>query len=402
MGIIVQKFGGSSVATTEKLKKVCNHIIKEFNKKNDVAVIVSAQGKTTDRLITEEKEITASPNKREHDVLVSTGEQITISKLAIMLSEMGYKAISLAGWQIPIITDGNFGNAKIKSIKAETILDLFEKGYIVIIAGFQGINENGEITTLGRGGSDTTAVAIAASLHADKCDIYTDVDGVFTTDPRIVEDVKKLDMISYDEMLELSSLGAKVLHNRCVEIGKKFDIPIVVKDTAKEESEGTIVENSEFLENMEISGIAKDDNISRVTVMGLENKIGKTYKVFNLLAEHKINVDTIVQSFGESINKNLSFTIKTADVPEAVELLESNLEYISAREIICFDNLSKVSIVGIGMTNRTGIAAKMFEALYEQNINMHLISTSEIKVTVLVNQDEADNAVKAIHNKFFK
>ncbi len=402
MGIIVQKFGGSSVATTEKLKKVCNHIIKEFEKKNDVAVIVSAQGKTTDRLITEEKEITVSPNKREHDVLVSTGEQITISKLAIMLSEMGYKAISLAGWQIPIITDGNFGNAKIKSIKAETILDLFDKGYIVIIAGFQGINENGEITTLGRGGSDTTAVAIAASLHADKCDIYTDVDGVFTTDPRIVEDVKKLDMISYDEMLELSSLGAKVLHNRCVEIGKKFDIPIVVKDTAKEESEGTIVENSKFLENMEISGIAKDDNISRVTVMGIENKIGKTYKVFNLLAEHKINVDTIVQSFGESINKNLSFTIKTSDVPEAVKVLEDNLDYISAKEIISFDNLSKVSIVGIGMTNRTGIASKMFEALYEQNINMHLISTSEIKVTVLVNQNEADNAVKAIHDKFFK
>ncbi len=402
MGIIVQKFGGSSVATTEKLKKVCNHIIKEFEKKNDVAVIVSAQGKTTDRLITEEKEITVSPNKREHDVLVSTGEQITISKLAIMLSEMGYKAISLAGWQIPIITDGNFGNAKIKSIKAETILDLFDKGYIVIIAGFQGINENGEITTLGRGGSDTTAVAIAASLHADKCDIYTDVDGVFTTDPRIVEDVKKLDMISYDEMLELSSLGAKVLHNRCVEIGKKFDIPIVVKDTAKEESEGTIVENSKFLENMEISGIAKDDNISRVTVMGLENKIGKTYKVFNLLAEHKINVDTIVQSFGESINKNLSFTIKTSDVPETVKVLEDNLDYISAKEINSFDNLSKVSIVGIGMTNRTGIASKMFEALYEQNINMHLISTSEIKVTVLVNQNEADNAVKAIHDKFFK
>jgi aspartate kinase len=236
MGIIVQKFGGSSVATTEKLKKVCNHITKEFKKGNNVAVIVSAQGKTTDKLITEEKEITQSPNKREHDVLVSTGEQITISKLAIMLNELGYKAISLTGWQIPIITDDNFGNAKIKSIKAQTILDLFDKGYIVIIAGFQGVNSNGEITTLGRGGSDTTAVAIAASLCADKCDIYTDVDGVFTTDPRITPEVKKIDLISYEEMLELSSLGAKVLHNRCVEIGKKFDIPIVVKDTQKEDS----------------------------------------------------------------------------------------------------------------------------------------------------------------------
>ena len=401
MGIIVQKFGGSSVATTEKLKKVCNHITKEFKKGNDVAVIVSAQGKTTDRLITEEKEITASPSKREHDVLVSTGEQITISKLAMMLNDMGYKAISLTGWQIPIVTDDNFGNAKIKSINSQKILDLFKKGYIVIIAGFQGITENGEITTFGRGGSDTTAVAIAASLNAEKCDIYTDVDGVFTTDPRITDKAKKIDEISYEEMLELSSLGAKVLHNRCVEIGKKYNIPIVVKDTALEESQGTIVKKSESLENMEISGIAKDDNISRVTVMGLENKIGKTYKVFKLLSEHNINVDTIVQSFGESINKNLSFTIKTAELDEALKILNDNLEYLTAREIVHFDNLSKVSIVGIGMTNRTGIASKMFEALYEKNINMHLISTSEIKITVLVNQDEAEVAVKAIHDKFF-
>ena len=401
MGIIVQKFGGSSVATTEKLKKVCSHITKEFRKGNDVAVIVSAQGKTTDRLITEEKEITTSPSKREHDVLVSTGEQITISKLAMMLNDMGYKAISLTGWQIPIVTDDNFGNARIKSINSQKIIDLFHKGYIVIIAGFQGITEKSEITTFGRGGSDTTAVAIAASLNADKCDIYTYVDGVFTTDPRITDKAKKIDQISYEEMLELSSLGAKVLHNRCVEIGKKYDIPIVVKDTALEESQGTIVKNSESLENMEISGIAKDDNISRVTVMGLENKIGKTYKVFKLLSEHNINVDTIVQSFGESINKNLSFTIKTAELDEALKILNDNLEYLTAREIVHFDNLSKVSIVGIGMTNRTGIASKMFEALYEKNINMHLISTSEIKITVLVNQDEAEVAVKAIHDKFF-
>lgn len=401
MGIIVQKFGGSSVATTEKLKKVCSHITKEFKKGNDVAVIVSAQGKTTDRLITEEKEITASPSKREHDVLVSTGEQITISKLAMMLNDMGYKAISLTGWQIPIVTDDNFGNARIKSINSQKIIDLFHEGYIVIIAGFQGITEKGEITTFGRGGSDTTAVAIAAVLNADKCDIYTDVDGVFTTDPRITDKAKKIDQISYEEMLELSSLGAKVLHNRCVEIGKKYDIPIAVKDTALEESQGTIVKNSKSLEDMEISGIAKDDNISRVTVMGLENKIGKTYKVFKLLSEHNINVDTIVQSFGESINKNLSFTIKTADLNETLKILNDNLEYLTAREIVHFDNLSKVSIVGIGMTNRTGIASKMFEALYEKNINMHLISTSEIKITVLVNQDEAEVAVKALHDKFF-
>lgn len=401
MGIIVQKYGGSSVATTDKLKIVANRIIYEKKVGNNVAVVVSAQGKTTDKLISEESEITTKPEKREHDVLVSTGEQITISKLAILLNEMGYKAISLTGWQIPIVTDSNFGEARIKSINNKTILDLFDNDYIVIIAGFQGINENGDITTLGRGGSDTTAVAIAASLKADRCDIYTDVDGVFTTDPRIAEKVKKIDLISYDEMLELSSLGAKVLHNRCVEIGKKYDIPIAVKETGNEKSEGTLVQNTRNLEDTEISGIAKDDNITRITVMGLENKIGNTYKVFKLLAEHNINVDTIVQSFGESINKNLSFTIKSKDEEETVEILEENLEYLTAREIVHVDNFSKVSIVGIGMTNRTGIASKMFEALYEENINMHLISTSEIKVSVLVSQDEADRAVKAIHAKFF-
>ena len=402
MGIVVQKFGGTSVANTEKLKIVCNHITKEFDSGNNVAVVVSAQGKTTDKLITEEKEITKSPNKREHDVLLSTGEQITISKLAIMLNEMGYKAISLTGWQIPILTDDSFGNAKIISINAETILDLFDAGYIVIIAGFQGVNGNGEITTLGRGGSDTTAVAVASCLNADKCEIFTDVDGIFTTDPRISEKARKIDVIAYDEMLELSSMGAKVLHNRCVELGKKFNIPIIVKDTSKIDSTGSVVKDMKSLEDMEISGIAKDDNISRITVMGLENKVGKTYKVFKLLAEHKINVDTIVQSFGENINKNLSFTIKTTDLNRTLQILDENLKPLTAKEVIHFDDLSKVSIVGIGMTNRTGIASKMFEALYEKNINMHLISTSEIKVTVLVNQDEADDAVKAIHDKFFE
>lgn len=402
MGIVVQKFGGTSVANTEKLKIVCNHITKEFDSGNNVAVVVSAQGKTTDKLITEEKEITQSPNKREHDVLLSTGEQITISKLTIMLNEMGYKAISLTGWQIPILTDDNFGNAKIISINAETILDLFDAGYIVIIAGFQGVNGNGEITTLGRGGSDTTAVAVASCLNADKCEIFTDVDGIFTTDPRISERARKIDVIAYDEMLELSSMGAKVLHNRCVELGKKFNIPIIVKDTSKIDSTGSVVKDMKSLEDMEISGIAKDDNISRITVMGLENKVGKTYKVFKLLAEHKINVDTIVQSFGENINKNLSFTIKTTDLNRTLQILDENLKSLTAKEVIHFDDLSKVSIVGIGMTNRTGIASKMFEALYEKNINMHLISTSEIKVTVLVNQDEADDAVKAIHDKFFE
>ena len=400
MGIVVQKFGGSSVADAEKLLKVCKHIIKEYEKDNNVAVIVSAQGKTTDRLISEEREITKRPNKREHDVLVSTGEQITIAKLAMTLQELGYKAISLTGWQIPIITTSEFGNAKIKYINTKTILDLFNEKYIVIIAGFQGIDENLNITTFGRGGSDTTAVAIAAALNADKCEIFTDVDGVFSSDPRIVENVQKLDKVSYDEMLELSSMGAKVLHNRCVEIGKKYNLPILVKSTFEEESDGTIVTDS-YMEDLTISGVTKDDHIARISVMGLENKIGKTYNVFKLLADNDINVDVIVQSFGENVNKNLSFSIKTADLDEAIKLLNDHIQEIGAREIRYFDNLSKISIIGVGIANKTGVAADMFEALYENNINMHMISTSEIKISVLVDREDSNKAVNAIHKKFY-
>ena len=391
MGIVVQKFGGSSVADAEKLLKVCKHIIKEYNEGNNVAVVVSAQGKTTDRLISEEKEITKKPNKREHDVLVSTGEQITIAKLAMTLQELGYKAISLAGWQIPIITTSEFGNAKIKYVNTKTILDLFEEKYIVIIAGFQGIDEKLNITTFGRGGSDTTAVAVAAALKADKCEIFTDVDGVFSSDPRIVEDVKKLEKISYDEMLELSSMGAKVLHNRCVEIGKKYNLPIIVKSTFEEQSDGTVVTDS-YMEDLTISGVTKDDHIARISVMGLENKIGRTYNVFKLLADNDINVDVIVQSFGENVNKNLSFSIKTSDLEDAVKILNDHINEIGAREIRYFDNLSKISIIGVGIANKTGVAADMFEALYENNINMHMISTSEIKISVLVDREDSNNS----------
>lgn len=400
MGIVVQKFGGSSVADAEKLLKVCKHIIKEYNEGNNVAVVVSAQGKTTDRLISEEKEITKKPNKREHDVLVSTGEQITIAKLAMTLQELGYKAISLAGWQIPIITTSEFGNAKIKYVNTKTILDLFEEKYIVIIAGFQGIDEKLNITTFGRGGSDTTAVAVAAALKADKCEIFTDVDGVFSSDPRIVEDVKKLEKVSYDEMLELSSMGAKVLHNRCVEIGKKYNLPIIVKSTFEEQSDGTVVTDS-YMEDLTISGVTKDDHIARISVMGLENKIGRTYNVFKLLADNDINVDVIVQSFGENVNKNLSFSIKTSDLEDAVKILNDHINEIGAREIRYFDNLSKISIIGVGIANKTGVAADMFEALYENNINMHMISTSEIKISVLVDREESNKAVNAIHKKFY-
>lgn len=401
MGIIVQKFGGSSVANLERLELVSEHIIEEVKKGNKVVVVVSAQGKTTDRLISEEAEITENPDRREHDVLVSTGEQITIAKLAMLLIKKKYKAVSLTGWQIPIVTNSEFSNSRVRYIHNQTINDYLNSGNIVIIAGFQGVDESGNITTFGRGGSDTTAVALAASLKAEKCDIYTDVDGVYTSDPRIVNDVKKLKSISYDEMLEMSSMGAKVLHNRCVEIGKKYNVPIYVKSTFEKNSIGTLV-NNKNLEDLVINGVTKDDYISRITIVGLENKIGKTYELFKILSKNLINVDIIVQSFGEHITKDIAFTVKMNDLQKTLEVLEENKETLGAQEILHSENLSKVSIIGVGIANKPGVAADMFEALYENNINMHMISTSEIKISVLVNSEEADLAVKAIHDKFFK
>ena len=400
MGIIVQKFGGSSVANLEKLELVSEHIIKEVERGNKLVVVVSAQGKTTDKLIAEEAEITKNPDKREHDVLVSTGEQITIAKLAMLLIEKNYKAVSLAGWQIPIITNSEFSNSRIRYIHNDTINEYLDSGNIVIVAGFQGIDENGNITTFGRGGSDTTAVALAASLGAERCDIFTDVDGVYTSDPRIVENVIKLKTISYDEMLEMSSMGAKVLHNRCVEIGKKYNVPIYVKSTFEKNSIGTLV-NNKNLEDLVINGVTKDNYISRITIVGLENKIGKTYKLFKLLSENLINVDIIVQSFGEYITKDIAFTVKMNDLEKTLKVLEENKEKLGAKEILHSENLAKVSIIGVGIANKPGVAADMFEALYENNINMHMVTTSEIKISVLVDSNQSDLAVKKIHKKFF-
>lgn len=403
MGIIVQKFGGSSVTDIEKLKLVSEHIIKEVENNNQVVVVVSAQGKTTDRLIAEEKEITKKIYPREHDALVSVGEQITISKLAMLLNSKNHKAVSLCGWQIPILTNSEHTNSRIRYIENETIIDYLRAGNIVIVAGFQGVDESGNITTLGRGGSDTTAVALAASLKAERCDIFTDVDGVYSADPRIVKNVRKIESISYEEMLELSSMGAKVLHNRCVEIGKKYSVPIYVKSTFEKNSRGTLVTNNkEALEDLLINGVTKDDYISRITIVGLENKIGRTYKLFKILSENHINVDIIVQSFGEHITKDIAFTVKMNDLEKTLEVLEANKEALHSEAILHSENLSKVSIIGVGIANKPGIAASMFEALYENNINMHMVTTSEIKISVLVNAKEADLAVSAIHDKFFK
>lgn len=402
MGIIVQKFGGSSVANKEKLELVAEHILDEVNNGNKLVVVVSAQGKTTDKLISEEAEITKRPDPREHDVLVSTGEQITISKLAMMLIDKGYKAVSLTGWQIPIITNSDYNNSRIRYIRNETIEEYLDAGNIVIIAGFQGVDENGNITTFGRGGSDTTAVAIAAALNASRCDIYTDVDGVYSTDPRITDSVKKLKSVSYDEMLQMAHSGAKVLHNRCVEIAEKYNVPIYVKSTFERISKGTLVTHKRPLEDLIISGVTKDDYISRITIVGLENKIGTSYKLFRILADNLINVDVIVQSVGETTSKDLAFTIKTNDLQKTLDVLEENKDVLKYTDVIHTENLSKVSIVGVGIANKPGVAADMFEALYECNINMHMISTSEIKISVLVDSEVANAAVKAIHKKFLE
>lgn len=398
--IIVQKFGGSSVADVTKLENISKIIINTQEQGKSIVVVVSAQGKTTDGLVAKSNEISDVVSTREKDVLLTTGEQITISLLAMMLQKLGKKAISFTGWQLPIITDNTYGNAKIKYIDNTKMLEKLNDGYIVIVAGFQGIDENENITTLGRGGSDTTAVALAASLKAECCEIYTDVDGVFSCDPRIVDDVKKHDEVGYDEMLELASMGAKVLHNRCVEIAKNNNVTMAVKSSL-EEGTGTIVREVEKINDNIIRGVAKDNNVARITVLKVENKIGKTYKIFDLLAKEGISVDIIVQETGEHFEKDVSFTVTKDNLKRTLEILKKNIDVIGAKDIRHREDLSKVSIVGVGMINDPGIAALMFEALYEEEINMHMITTSEIKISILVNFEEADRAVTAIHKKFF-
>lgn len=399
MGIIVQKFGGSSVADTEKLFKVCKRIINEFDKGNKVVVVVSAQGRTTDVLISEETEITNEPSKREHDVLVSTGEQITIAKLTMCLNKLGYDAISYMGWQLPIITDKAHGESRIKSIDTTKILNNLDNNTIVVVAGFQGVDENGNITTFGRGGSDTSAVALAAVLKADKCEIFTDVDGVFSADPRVIEDSIKIETITYDEMLELASAGAKVLHNRCVEIGRNFEVPILVKSTMDENLTGTIVRDDKNLEDLYLSGIAKIDNIAKVTLVGLHDKWVEIDKIFNLLSDYDINLDIIVQSYGNDKTQDISFSIQTSDLNKTLKVLNENL---NAKEIVYSDNLAKISLVGVGILNTPGVAARMFEALTKEKILIHMISTSEIKISVLIDQEKAELAMKVVHDEFIQ
>ena len=401
MSLIVQKFGGSSVANADKIRNVARIITETYRRGHQVVVVLSAQGDTTDDLIDKAREINPKPSKREMDMLLATGEQISISLMAMAIEHMGYQVVSLTGWQAGMRTDSAYGAARIKRIKTERIQKELDKNKIVLVAGFQGINKYDDITTLGRGGSDTSAVALAASLHADLCQIYTDVDGVYTADPRHVTGAKKLDEITFDEMLELASLGAQVLHNRSVEMAKRYNVNLEVLSSFSGNPGTKVKEVVKTMEKTHVSGVAKDKNVARIALVGLEDRPGIAFRIFSLLAKHNVNVDIILQSIGRNETKDISFTVSKDDMAKAVEVMKENQEVIGFSAVEATDQVAKISIVGAGMANNAGVACKMFEALFSASINIHMISTSEIKVSVLVDERDAERAVQAIHDRFF-
>ncbi len=400
MALIVQKFGGSSVADVEKVRRVAGIIAEAYHAGNDVIVVLSAQGKTTDGLIAKALEYNPKPSKREMDMLLSTGEQQSVALCAMMLNGIGVPAVSLTGWQVDFRTNTNYSNAAIKSVGSERIRKELDGRRVVLITGFQGINKYDDITTLGRGGSDTSAVAIAAAMHADLCQIYTDVDGVYTADPNKVRGAKKLDEITFDEMLELASMGAKVLHNRSVEMAKRYNVDLEVL-SSYERKPGTKVREVKKLEQVEVSGVAKDVNVARFTLVGINDEPGIAFRIFRILANEKINVDIIIQSLGRENTQDVTFTVTRADADAAREALEQNADTLGYKRLDMDTRVAKISIVGAGMLMTSGVAVKMFDALAKKKINIKMISTSEIKVSVLVDEDDADRAVQAVHDKFF-
>ena len=400
MSLIVQKFGGSSVRDAQRIRNVAGIIAETYLEGNDVLVVLSAQGDTTDDLIAKAEEINSHPSKREMDMLLSTGEQISVALCAMALESMGLPCVSLTAWQVGIQTTAVHGDARIKRIDSERVQAELDQHRIVLITGFQGMDRAGDVTTLGRGGSDTSAVALAAAFRAKLCQIYTDVDGVYTADPRIVPNARHLDEITYDEMLELASQGAGVLHNRSVELAKKFRVDLEVLSSL-ERKPGTKVKEVTKVEKTTIAGVAKDTSIARIALIGLRHNPGVAFQVFDLLSKHNINVDLILQSIGREDSKDISFTVHEKDLEDAQEILTEN------QEVLCFDhievdgNIGKVSIVGAGLMTNCGMAARMFEALYEAGINIQMINTSEIRVSVLLDEGDVDRAVRAIHAKFF-
>lgn len=399
MALVVQKFGGSSVANAERVFNVAGIITDTYRQGNDVVVVVSAQGDTTDDLIEKAKEINPAASKREMDMLLASGEQISISLLAMAIEKLGYPVVSLLGWQAGVITNSVSSNARIKTVKTDRLRAELDKRNIVIVAGFQGINKYDNITTLGNGGSDTSAVALAAALHAEKCQIFTDVEGVYTADPRKVADAKKLDEITYDEMLELATLGAQVLHNRSVEMAKKYNVELEVLSSLKKVP-GTIVKEVAKMEKMLIRSVAKDTDVARVSIIGIPDVPGIAFKIFSKLAQKNINVDIILQSVGRDGTKDMAFTVSKENGDLAADTLRESIVDLADKKITVDKDVAKLSIVGAGMETHPGTAARMFEALYESSINIQMISTSEIKISVLISAEDAERAVSVVHAAF--
>ena len=399
--LIVQKYGGSSVADAAKIERVAGIIADTYRAGNEVVVVLSAQGDTTDDLIEKAREINPNPSKREMDVLLTVGEQISVALMAMQLEKMRLPAVSLTGWQIELNTNSTHGAARIKSISTERIRRELDKNRIVLIAGFQGVNKYGDVTTLGRGGSDTTAVAVAAVLGADKCQIYTDVDGVYTADPRRVDGAKKLDAITYDEMLELASLGSQVLHNRSVELAKRFHVELEVLSSYERKPGTKVREETEKVERMIVSGVAKDVHIARITVAGLPEAPDVAFRVFSVMAKAKINVDIILQSAARDGRTDISFTVAEDDAEEAGAALEAARAALGCDHISVDRDVAKVSVVGAGMMNTSGMAVRMFEALADAHIHIQMISSSEIKLSAVIARADADRAVQAVHKKYF-
>ena len=397
--LIVKKFGGTSVADKERIYNVARRCIEDYKAGHDVVVVLSAMGKTTDELIALANSVNPKAKQREMDMLLTTGEQVSVSLMAMALQAMDVPAVSLNAFQVRMHSTSRYGNARFKRVDTERIQHELDSRKIVIVTGFQGVNKYDDITTLGRGGSDTTAVALAAVLHADKCEIYTDVDGIYTADPRVVKNARKLDAISYDEMLELASLGAKVLHNRSVEMAKKYNVELVVRSSMNE-TEGTVVKEVANVEKLLVTGVAADKNTARISVIGVEDKPGVAFRIFDVLAKKGINVDIILQSVGREGTKDISFTVAEADLEAAIAILEENKERLTIRDILWNEHVAKLSVVGAGMMSNPGVAAKMFESLYNSRININMISTSEIRITVLIDEKDIDKAMNAVHDGF--
>ena len=397
--LIVKKFGGSSVANKERIFNVARRCIEDYKEGHDVVIVLSAMGDTTDELLELAGTINPKAKKRELDMLLTTGEQVSVSLMAMAMQALDVPAVSLNAFQVRMHSTSRYGNARFKRVETERILHELDSRKIVIVTGFQGVNKYDDVTTLGRGGSDTTAVALAAALHADRCEIYTDVDGVFTADPRIVKNARKIDMITYDEMLELASLGAKVLHNRSVEMAKKYNVELVVRSSLNR-SEGTVVKEAKGVEKLLVTGVAADKNTARISVIGVEDRPGIAFRIFDTLAKNNINVDIILQSVGREGTKDISFTVASDDLEAAIQTLEENKERLTIKDITWNEDVAKLSVVGAGMMSNPGVAAKMFESLYNSRVNINMISTSEIRITVLVPKKDIDKAMNAVHDGF--